>query len=594
MRLQYLPSFRSCVFTIRNARKLIPRRLSRRLVCLVVALSLPIWPSGLAFPLISAKASAVDFIGAPLGYFPLVMRSIAWLMSPSPQEQDTMESRTAAVAHLRLSPTRQVAYVNQTFPLSALPTDSLDRIVHGVKPSWQSSIPELLSISETGQATALLPGLVWVTCRVGSASATAPVLIRAGQRPRQTDTEWLADQARLREDGTTLGRDSGSTSITTIASAVLDKLAPTAHAQIGPPPYDDFFYDEFYTEPRNLIGSPNNRAVESARMGTVHPEGSNFTFAVPILSLGGRGVGVDLTLFYNSRLWFRHGSAITFNPVYSWPAPGCTLGFGRIITYGPPSALKYVFIDRDGTRRFLGVGGTASQTVTLQTSDGTHITYVGNATTGGTIFYNNGTQVTISNINNRLLSSVVQNSNGNYLTITYKGINYPPMAIDFITDSLGRVIQFFYGSSGLSHIGAPAFGGTIQNPLTRVLAQFHYQSQTISNSFSGLMVENVADGNGGPAARSAIAGDKQPIPVESFSLWNGPQLLAAQAGKSPGAGRSGACGDELQLSDERVVIDGCAGIQPEDRDSKQQPDICVQLRDEHRSAHDDLHNRSGR
>ncbi|HJQ68548.1 MAG TPA: RHS repeat-associated core domain-containing protein [Blastocatellia bacterium] len=65
------------------------------------------------------------------------------------------------------------------------------------------------------------------------------------------------------------------------------------------------------------------------------------------------------------------------------------------------------------------------------------------------------------------------------------------MAIDYITDTLGRVIQFGYGPNGLSDIGVPGFGGTSQNPVTRSLVQFGYQSQAISNSFSGLTVENV-------------------------------------------------------------------------------------------------------
>ena len=475
--------------------RLFPGRMRRKVLSLVLILSflslpIPLLPIA-QLPAMAAGVTTVK--DSPVWGFLSFLASF-FGSSQSPQRAETMRDRINRVAIIEISPRRFVGYQGQTMVFSALPTDSIGRAIQGVRFTWLSLNTDKVAIDEQGRATLLQPGLARIVCRAGLVQSSVPVLVRPGQRPRQTDAQWQADQDLIDEARNIVGQADGSSTVTNIAAALLDKLSPTANAQIGPPSYDDFFYDEFYTESRNHVGSPRNRAAESARMGTVMPEGSNFTLAVPVGSLGGRGVGVDLTLYYNSRVWFRHGSAITFNPVYTWPAPGCTLGYGRIITYGSSSALKYVFIDRDGTRRYLGQGGTASQTVMLQTSDGTHITYVGNATTGGTLYYNNGTQVTISSINNRLLASIVQDTNGNFITITYKGINHPPMAIDYITDTLGRVIQFNYTSNGLSEIAVPGFGGTSQNPVTSILVQFGYQSQTISNSFSGLTVENAPTG----------------------------------------------------------------------------------------------------
>ena len=469
------------------------RRKALSLVIILSFLSLPL--SLLPFaqlPVIAA--STVTLKDSPVRGFVTFLVSL-FAPSQSSQRAETMENRIRRISHIVVSPRRFVGYQGQTLVFNALPADSAGRIIQGIRFTWLSSNPAKIQIDEQGQATLLEPGLARISCRAGTVQASVPVLVMPGQRPIQTDTQWRAEQDLIDEAGNTIEQTDVTSPFTSIASAILDKLSPTANAQIGPPSYYDLFYDEFYTEPRNLVGSPVNRAAEAAGMGTVHPEGSNFTFTIPIVSLRGRGVGVDLALYYNSRVWFRHGGAITFDPVYSWPAPGCTLGFGRIITYGPTSALKYILIDRDGTRRYLGQGGTASQSVTLQTSDGTHITYVGNATTGGTLFYNNGIQVTISSINNRLLASVIQDTNGNYITVAYKGINYPPMAIDYVTDTLGRVIQFHYGAGGeLGSISTPGFGGTSQNPVTSTLIQFAYQSQTVSNSFSGLTVENVPTG----------------------------------------------------------------------------------------------------
>ncbi|HJQ68549.1 MAG TPA: Ig-like domain-containing protein [Blastocatellia bacterium] len=384
----------------------------RRILSVVLILSLLSLPVSLLpfaqLPVMAASVAA-EKGSSVFGIIKFIASFFA--SSQSPQQAETMGVRIAYVSHIEVSPSSFVGYQGQTVVFNALPTDSAGRTIQGIRFTWQSLNTDKVQIDEQGRVTFLEPGLARISCRAGRVETSVPLLVRPGQRPRQTDTQWRADQDLIDDAGNIIGQANGISSIGSIAEALLDKLSPTAQAQITPPSYDDFFFDEFYTEPRNLVGSPRNRACESARMGAVMPEGSNFRFALPILKLEGRGMGVDLTLYYNSRVWFRHGNAITFDPVYSWPAPGCSLGFGRIITYGPANALKYVFIDRDGTRRYLGQGGTASQTVTLQTSDGTHITYVGNATTGGMLFYNSGIKVTISSANNRLLATVIQDSN---------------------------------------------------------------------------------------------------------------------------------------------------------------------------------------
>ncbi len=478
----------------RFSRSLLHSKMRRRVLCLFLILNLIIWSgTGIALKPVSVLASTAVYIGtdATRGLSEFV-KSLFISKTAAPR-QETLADRLARVARIQVSPSGFAGYQSQPVVLTAIASDLAGHTVQGVMFTWESSDPDKIRIDDQGRATLMQPGLARISCRAGNVQVFTSVLVKPGKRPLQTDAQWRADQSLIDDSGNITEKTGGLSSITSAASDLFDKLSPTAQAQITPPSNTDIVYDEFHAESRNLVGSPRNRAVDLARMGTVMPEGSNFKFAVPILNLGGRGLGVDLTLYYNSRVWFRHGNAVTFDPVYSWPAPGFTLGFGRIITYGPTNALKYVFIDRDGTRRYLGQGGTSSQTVTLQSSDGSHITYVGNATTGGTLFYNNGTRVTISLINNRLLASAVQDTNGNYITITYK-TNYEPMAIDYITDTLGRVIQFYYGANGLIDIGAPGFGGTSQNPVTRSLVQFGYQSQAISNSFSGLTVENVPTG----------------------------------------------------------------------------------------------------
>jgi len=160
---------------------------------------------------------------------------------------------------------------------------------------------------------------------------------------------------------------------------------------------------------------------------------------------------------------------------------------------------KLLLIEPDGTRRYLGY---SNGSCACQTSDGSHLIYSGGSN-GGSLLRPDGTLTYFGNVNNRLLPTLIQDRNGNYITIAYKPVVdeygiptvYPPQAIDYVTDTLGRIIQFNYDASGrLINITTPGFGGTTQNPLTRTVAQFDYQTRTLGYSFSGLAVENVAYG----------------------------------------------------------------------------------------------------
>jgi len=481
-------------FPFKNSLRLFRRGSARKFVCLALILSLLILPvPKLALNDFSALASVT--FSATSDSLSSVAKFFKSIFAPSPQrrQSETLAQRRARVSEIQISPSRFVAYQGDLIQFSALPTDSSGETVQGATYSWASSDPSKLQIDGTGEAIALNPGLVEVTCQAGSGTGTARLLIRSGERPVQTDEEWDSDQADSRLTGF---NDSESDSSTgpSIAASIVEKLAPTALAQnqggCNGGDSSDFGYDELYSEPRNLIGSPRNRALEPTRIGAVQPEGSNFNMAIPIYGLGGRGIGTSLVLYYNSRVWSRHGNAVTFNAVNTWPYAGFSLGFGRIFTYGTSGSTKYVWISPDGTRHYLGTGSSTT-TATYETSDGSHITFVGRKSTGGSLYFNDGTKVTISVVNDRLLPTKIRDSNGNYIQITYK--TYSSMffpwrqAIDYVTDTFGRLLQFNYDSCyNLSSITVPKFGtGTHQ------IANFDYQVNYISNSFSGLTVENI-------------------------------------------------------------------------------------------------------
>jgi RHS repeat-associated protein len=465
----------------------------RKLICLTLILSLLILPApSRAFSELSSLASSTLSIGAiSINHLPSLWK---WLLrSTGDEREETLEDRLAHVSHIQISPTRFVGYEGQAVNFTAIGLDSADRTIQGLVFSWESSDPSKVEIDGNGRATFHQPGNCEIIGRAGAVTTAARVLVKAGQRPLQTDEEWRNDQRSLSE--------STSTTVGAILPNLLNKLMPTAHAQGGGYTAADFGFDEMWAEPRNLIGNPLNRVLEPTVMGSVLPEGNNANYSVPLITTGGRGIGASLNLFYNSRVWSRHSNAFTFSPAGGFPFAGFSLGYGRILTYGTSSSTKYVLLDADGTQHYLG-SGNASTTGTYQTTDGTHITYVGNGTTGGTVYYNDGTTIDIQVANNRLLPVQITDSNGNFIEIAYKNSTTSgtsPLAIDNVTDTKGRVIQFNYDATSklLISITAPGYGGTSSSPVTRTVAQFDYESRTLSSSFVGFnpTIENMPSGS---------------------------------------------------------------------------------------------------
>ena len=61
------------------------------------------------------------------------------------------------------------------------------------------------------------------------------------------------------------------------------------------------------------LGWPQEVSQESPTKTRRQLGSYNYLFTAPVLSLGGRGMGVNLALSYNSRLWNKDNSQMTFN-----------------------------------------------------------------------------------------------------------------------------------------------------------------------------------------------------------------------------------------------------------------------------------------
>jgi RHS repeat-associated protein len=450
-------------------------------------------------------STAAEVTAGSLSYLPLVIKNLFRIFSSAKPRPQNLAERIASVRGLRVSPHKLVGYVGDRVTFSGMGVDGDGQPAHGAKFEWGSSDTSILEIDEAGGATLIRPGLVRVTCRAGSASRSAPVLIRPTRRRLQTDLEWRVDQDSLSETA------AGPTGFIQALPSLIDKLAPTAHAQ-GNSPGD---YPNA-TWPGH-VGTPPLTALEETRLGPVMP-GSNFELPISLVNLGGRGLATSLTAYYNSNQWGAYfgpgGTTYVFDPIQSWPSPGFSLGFGRIVYYNGYTDANlvawhsFMLIEANGTRHSLGVG-TDYGTNTLQTTDGSHITYVGNAADGGALFYNDGTKVTIGKVNNRLLPTQIINTNGNYIQVAYKSeTNYPGIAINYIVDTLGRVIQFNYGEW-------PAPPGSIR--LTSISTptgsvSFGYQTVTMNHNFQNVIVENA------PASFPAVTSVTVPQrPTYNFS-----------------------------------------------------------------------------
>jgi hypothetical protein len=338
------------------------------------------------------------------------------------QQYASVADRAAAVDHFRLCPRNVELYVGEDFDLVPLPLDIHESPVNGVVPAWTISDQSVATVTNVGEVTAVAPGNAIVTATVGRATAHVMVTVLSGHRLRQTDSAWDNRHARdcdgpesaflnnagapgnqASSSGESLaaikGRGLGNSSA--LAGRNLRHLARPAgymvHARRAPgaaassgltggfggsaaaAPFqildggssDATSSAAAATGPNNAIGSPRFAAKETTQGAAGKMSNllgsSNYMFSAPVLSLPGRGIATNLAMVYNGQLWSMQpspsGNMMFFDLNKSWPAPGWSLGYGRLIpnyngtakgdSSGSTSANypgDYLLIQSDGTR----------------------------------------------------------------------------------------------------------------------------------------------------------------------------------------------------------------------------------------------------
>jgi hypothetical protein len=147
-------------------------------------------------------------------------------------------------------------------------------------------------------------------------------------------------------------------------------------------------------DPGNGVGDPPGGPMDEG-VGS-----GNFQIVAPVAGLSGRGIDISLGLAYNSRLWNKAGNQISFDNDRGWPAPGFSLGFGKLLGMGVMNG--GMLVDADGTRH--GYSGEVTvyswgSTFVGHTTDGTFIDYSYTSVAGGALVFAeaklpNGTVIT--------------------------------------------------------------------------------------------------------------------------------------------------------------------------------------------------------
>lgn len=417
---------------------------------------------------------------------------------PSPLAQEGQDKRDMRVARVQIYPGDVTVKLGQTVIFTAVGYDYRDAAVGGVRFKWRGrdvgrDIP--VQVSKRGDFKPRAVGTYTITAEATGQQAQVTVTVTEGEQPNTEQQNQAAPTTREVSSrdlppvaSVPKSKDEEQHSAHARSSRS-SKLAKTSAGSALPAPLpQEAYWDEgnYWSadDPDNQVGDPPGGPQDEGAGG------GNFQFTAPVLGLPGRGVDISLGLSYNSRLWNKANSEITYDIDRGWPGPGWNLGFGKVVGMGVYNGS--MIVDADGTRH------SYSGTVTVgpnqnytdfagHTNDGsfidyTHHTGLGGAMTYAQARYPNGVSIeyTVPGTG-AMYPSRITDANGNYITITY--INNQGPRIQTITDTLGRVINFYYDANNLlTAITAPG----LTTGTTRTLVRLHYKQLTLNYGFSGL------------------------------------------------------------------------------------------------------------
>ncbi|HEU0179989.1 MAG TPA: hypothetical protein VFV58_37620, partial [Blastocatellia bacterium] len=312
-------------------------------------------------------------------------------VAPKPKPQETQEERNARVARVDISPREATIAAGQEIHFIAVAYNANNSPVGGVSFDWDNENEDTGErapaeergkfSSANGRFSSAKEGNYRVKARFGGLEASAKVKVKgvgrsSSQQPIGTRTVSSRDLPQPSRSSLSLPATKNRIAKNAPGRfAIRNSSAGTrAMPRLLPLLIDEYGWNDgnFLTadDPGKERGEPAGHAPDGGAGS------SNFQFAAPVLSLSGRGQDLNFGLSYNSRVWHKANSEMTFNIDNDWPGPGWSLGFGKIVGMGTQNG--YMIIEPDGTRRpyicSMAFHQTSQEAV-CHTTDGSFIDY---------------------------------------------------------------------------------------------------------------------------------------------------------------------------------------------------------------------------
>ncbi|MGH9930778.1 MAG: carboxypeptidase-like regulatory domain-containing protein, partial [Pyrinomonadaceae bacterium] len=394
----FRPRFVSCKQLLSWLRRLDLHRTANYGVSLIVAFSLLLCST-------PAAAQTIVAVGhewqVDLGFWlrandlPAKLQGLLPEQDSLPRAQEKQRDRDARVSRIQIYPgdltinfTEQVSFAAVAYDLNGEP-------VGGVKIRWSAQeigLGRPARISQRGNFEPLAPGTYKIAAEARGGTAYATVVVLAGQRkPRPNETPIDVRPASSRQLpslglASTKERrqlDTGRTTSLARAGkaaqgsdAGLRRAHTASTTAVAPLPQgggsDGWNNTNYWSadDPGNTPGDPRGNPADGGAGS------SNFQVMAPVLGITGRSIDIQMGLSYNSRLWNKAGTQMTYDIDRGWPAPGWSLGFGKVLYMG--SSGGSMIVDSNGTRHpYSGTITTYSYGVLFagHTTDGTFIDY---------------------------------------------------------------------------------------------------------------------------------------------------------------------------------------------------------------------------
>jgi RHS repeat-associated protein len=401
------------------------------------------------------------------------------------QGQETQNSRNSKVVRITANLPKEIP-VGGNVQLEAIPYDSSNIPVSGVPLEWEVVDPDgRIQTNLYGEYTAEKTGKYKITVSgAGKQNVSHLSVIEPSYIKKNTESQ----------------NDN-----------LLDKNGSLNEPTLLP--------DKEWTQDNiERAREPRNRRGDTPG---VPKENSNFNILAPVLAVAGRaGLDLNLNLTYNSRVWTKLGQDVSFDIDKDLPAPGWSIGFGKILNVAEKGIVQ---VDANGSKRFFSgiikndsyqkifegqsndgsyikaktvTGGrvvsgqtcyTGSNTI-LKHPDGTSVEYDSNWDIGWNPSGNcisPGTTITLT-------PTTITDKHGNYISIVYHWHgSQDGRFIDYIKDTLGRVYKFNYTLinnryylTSITGFGLKDQNGTV---IERTFVRLNYNDQTLSYQFNNLI-----------------------------------------------------------------------------------------------------------